>query len=81
MSDKAPADEHVWRVTEQLAHEFAGIVSRADLEDVVLSARRDLEGQVVPAALDEMLHRLAHYRLTRLTASTPGSPVQSPARP
>lgn len=77
MSEKAPADEHVSRVTEQLAHEFAGTVSRAELEDVVLGARRDLEGQVVPAALDEMLHRLAHYRLT---ASAPGIPVRSPAR-
>lgn len=72
MSENAPADEQVRRVTEQLAREFAGIVPRADLEEVVRAASRDLAGQVVPTALEEMLHRLAHYRLSQLTTSTPG---------
>ena len=74
MSRNAPADEHVSRTTEQLALEFAGIVPRANLERIVRAAKQDLEGQVVPTALDEMLHRLAHYRLTELTASASASP-------
>lgn len=73
MSGNAPVDEHVSRATELLAIEFAGLVPRADIESVVRAARQDLAGQVVPAALDEMLHRLAHYRLSRLTAASASS--------
>lgn len=69
MSENAPIDEHVSRATEQLAPEFAGVVPRAELESIVRTARQDLEGQVVPTALDEMLHRLAHYRLSSRIAS------------
>jgi hypothetical protein len=60
------ADENVSRVADALAREFAETVPRSHVVDIVRVARQDLDGQVPPSALDELLHRLAHYRLTRL---------------
>ncbi|HET6504142.1 MAG TPA: hypothetical protein VFG87_25615 [Amycolatopsis sp.] len=64
--DSRLADENVARVADGLAREFAETVPRSHVEDIVRLARQDLDGQIPPSALDELLHRLAHYRLSRL---------------
>lgn len=51
-------------VTRELVREFAGSIPEADVSRTVRGARHDLEGQIVPTAFPEMLHRLARYRLT-----------------
>jgi hypothetical protein len=53
-------------VIERLISEYRGVVPAALVAVVVLDAERDLHGQVVPASLDEMLHRLASFRLQEL---------------
>jgi hypothetical protein len=58
----APAD-CVSRVAVDLAAEFAGLLPLDTVTAEVATAERDLRGQVVPAALAEMLHRLADHRL------------------
>lgn len=65
--DVIEQDDYVSRLAGQLAREFGETVPRADIEEVVRVARRDLDGQVPPEALDELLHRLAHYRLSQLS--------------
>lgn len=65
--DVIESDDRVARVAEQLAREFGETVPRTDIDEVVHAARRDLDGQVPPHALDELLHRLAHYRLSELS--------------
>jgi hypothetical protein len=65
--DVIDTDDHVARVAEQLAREFGETVTRTDIDEVVRVARRDLDGQVPPHSLDELLHRLAHYRLSQLS--------------
>lgn len=47
----------------RLAEEFAGVHSRATVAAVVAAAVRDLSGQASPAALPELLERLARHRL------------------
>jgi hypothetical protein len=59
-------DRHVIEVTNGLAAEFSGVLSRPAVTATVLDARRDLEGQIVPEALSEMLHQLARHRLQTL---------------
>lgn len=68
-ADNTCEDPFVRAVTERLAREFAGSVAREDLEVTVHAARRDLEGQIVPEALAEMLHQLARHRLRRVSSS------------
>ncbi len=51
---------------EHLTSEYRGVVPAELVAVVVLDAERDLHGQVVPGALDEMLHRLAAIRLQEL---------------
>ncbi|WP_033288984.1 hypothetical protein [Amycolatopsis jejuensis] len=53
-------------VSDWLTGEFAGRFSPDAVRSVVRIAARDLEGQIVPEAMSEMLHRLARYRLSRL---------------
>ncbi|GHF32292.1 hypothetical protein FHX82_005116 [Amycolatopsis bartoniae] len=67
--DNVRGEHFVMAVTERLASEFAGFVAKEDVEAAVRTARRDLEGQIVPEALAEMLHRLAHHRLRRVTSA------------
>jgi hypothetical protein len=67
--DVSRSDRYVMEATSELTAEFSGVVSRAIVTNTVLDARRDLEGQIVPEALGEMLHRLAHHRLDRLCAT------------
>lgn len=64
--DVAPRPQ-VRRLIGDLAHEFGGTVPVADIRAEVLAAVADLDGQIVPDALEEMAHRLVRFRLeTRL---------------
>lgn len=75
--DKVRADDSVREVTDHLADEFAGVLRRADVAATVREACRDLDGQIVPAALTEMLHRLARYRLaSRIPMRRPTGPFR-----
>jgi hypothetical protein len=60
-------------VIAHMAAEYAGVVPTPLVVAVVRDAERDLRGQVVPAALGEMLHRLAAFRLHEITQDRPGS--------
>ncbi|HVV12039.1 three-helix bundle dimerization domain-containing protein [Amycolatopsis sp.] len=60
-------EQFVAEIVERLSREFAGAVPHGHVESTVRAARRDLEGQIVPEALEEMLHHLARYRLSRMT--------------
>lgn len=53
-------------VTDELLAEFGTLFSRSVISQVVGGAYRSLQGQVVEAALPEMLARLARTRLTAL---------------
>ena len=64
------------RVADELAIAFGGTLRREVIERVVLSARRDLDGEVPPAALAEFTHRAARQRLADLrgrSSPAPGS--------
>ncbi len=49
--------------------ELYGTVPVAAVRRVVLSVRRDLDGQVTPGAFPELLHRCAQERLQRVSSS------------
>ncbi|SEQ86566.1 hypothetical protein SAMN05216188_1063 [Lentzea xinjiangensis] len=63
------SDRHVMEVTNGLAAEFSGVIARPVVTRTVLEARDDLEGQIVPEALSEMLHQLARHRLGSLCSA------------
>ncbi|MDQ2586755.1 hypothetical protein [Saccharothrix yanglingensis] len=66
ITQDARADRYCLEAIGRLTAEFHDVLPREVVTDTVLAARRDLEGQVAGEALAEMLHRLAHHRLTRL---------------
>ncbi|MEV0675244.1 hypothetical protein AB0I60_01845 [Actinosynnema sp. NPDC050436] len=60
-------DDPVCRdVATRLAAQFGGTLSGRTVTTTVRQAHADLRGQIVPEALGEMLHRLAHHRLNDL---------------
>ncbi|HEY3465105.1 MAG TPA: hypothetical protein VGL47_08230 [Amycolatopsis sp.] len=59
------ADDITGEVSSWLTVEFASRLPAADIAEIVRSARTDLEGQIVPEAMGEMLHRLARFRVLR----------------
>ncbi|GAB2780864.1 hypothetical protein [Amycolatopsis magusensis] len=62
--DTARSEDVVSKVVRELAGEFA-TVPPSGIVGTVVAAKRDLDGQIVPEAMEEMLHRLAQFRLTR----------------
>ncbi|WP_245375170.1 three-helix bundle dimerization domain-containing protein [Crossiella equi] len=56
-------DGNLDRVADRLTEEFRDSVPEQVVRGTVREATRDLDGQTAPAAMAEMLHRLAHYRL------------------
>ncbi|XVV01262.1 hypothetical protein ACQPW3_28115 [Actinosynnema sp. CA-248983] len=68
--DEYSTDPLVKDTVTRLAAEFGGRVPRRVVLTTVTGARRDLEGQIVPEAFAEMLHRLAHHRLGALPTGT-----------
>jgi hypothetical protein len=63
VDDRQP--DELAMITARLVVRFAGKVPASDVRAAVTAARRDLDGQVVPEALAEMVHQLALYRLTQ----------------
>ncbi|GLY42753.1 hypothetical protein Amsp01_087760 [Amycolatopsis sp. NBRC 101858] len=59
------ADSITDEVSTWLTGEFASLLPATDITAIVRSARTDLEGQIVPEAMGEMLHRLARFRVLR----------------
>lgn len=72
--DVTNADQQVEGVTDALTEEFSGVLPKLVVSRTVLDARRDLEGQIVPEALGEMLHRLARHRLNSLGTAKKAAP-------
>ena len=58
-------EDIVDEVRAWLCTEFSGRLPPAEIAGIVRSARSDLEGQIVPESLGEMLHRLARFRVLR----------------
>ncbi|MDQ2586841.1 hypothetical protein [Saccharothrix yanglingensis] len=53
----------------RLTAEFRGRVPKGVVACTVLEARHDLQGQIRPGALAELLHRLAHHRLDAMVSA------------
>ena len=64
--------EDVRKVLNGLAAEFSGVLPNAVVSRTVLDAHQDLDGQIVPDALAEMLHHLARHRLVNLRTAETG---------
>jgi hypothetical protein len=67
------------RIAAHLTAEFDGVLPRAVVEAEVKAAEYELRGQVPPGSLDELLHRLAAYRLHERAGTRPR--VVPPQRP
>lgn len=59
------ADNITGEVSEWLSREFAASLPESTVHDIVRSAHADLDGQIRPDAMGEMLHRLARFRVLR----------------
>ena len=72
-------DDDWWMVeaVQRLAREFGGALCRADIAQVVSWCRADLEGPH-PAAMPELVERLARQRLLQRVSTIPG-PVSGAA--
>ncbi|MGC7102539.1 hypothetical protein ACPZ19_48385 [Amycolatopsis lurida] len=71
-------EDPVSKVARELATEFGRTVPPSGVVGTVVAAKRDLDGQIVPEAMEEMLHRLARFRLARWEAAgSPRSPLPS----
>lgn len=68
------SNKDVREVFNGLANEFSGVLPRTVVSRTVLDAHQDLDGQIVPAALAEMLHHLARHRLVTLHTSDAEGP-------
>ncbi|HEX5406925.1 MAG TPA: hypothetical protein VFX16_32015 [Pseudonocardiaceae bacterium] len=55
-------------IAERLTLEFEPSLPPTVVRHTLVEAGRDLAGQIAPEAWDEMVYRLAQYRLGRLTA-------------
>ncbi|MFC3453760.1 hypothetical protein [Amycolatopsis speibonae] len=66
-------DHHTDDITDEvrqwLSREFSSSLSESAVTEIVCSAHADLEGQIRPDAMGEMLHRLARFRVLRTLAS------------
>ncbi|MFI9457037.1 hypothetical protein [Amycolatopsis sp. NPDC052450] len=58
-------DDITGEVREWLSREFATSLPESAVDDIVLAAHADLDGQIRPDAMGEMLHRLARFRVLR----------------
>lgn len=75
---RAPACADV--TVRRLVAEFAGVHSAATVAAVVAEAGRHLSGQASPAALPELLERLARHRLGA-EETPPAEPCRPRSRP
>ena len=51
-------------LTRRVLAEYHSLLPHATLEAKIRAAEVELRGQVSPGSLDEMIHRLAGYRLS-----------------
>lgn len=62
-------DHHTDDITDEvrrwLSREFASSLSESAVSEIVRAAHAELEGQIRPDAMGEMLHRLARFRVLR----------------
>jgi hypothetical protein len=58
-------EDIVDEVRTWLSGEFSKRLPESAIGDIVRGARSDLDGQIVPEAMGEMLHRLARFRVLR----------------
>ncbi|MFT7840328.1 hypothetical protein Q5530_29650 [Saccharothrix sp. BKS2] len=63
MVNRHQQDPYLRQAVDELTAEYRGRLPGSVVARTVLGARQDLEGQIQPEALAEMLHRLARYRL------------------
>lgn len=63
MTKYSNGSESVDGVAQRLMVEFDGILSKRQVAGTVLQAVAELDGEVPPGALPQMLHQLAHQRL------------------
>lgn len=73
------SNKDVREVFNGLAIEFSGVLPRAVVSRTVLDAHQDLDGQIVPDALAEMLHHLVRHRLVALHTPDAEGPRRVPA--
>lgn len=53
---------------DQLCFEFGGALSPSVICTTLAGAEHDLTGQIAPEAWDEMVYRLAQYRLDQIVS-------------
>ncbi|MFD5245644.1 hypothetical protein ACFWIW_13915 [Amycolatopsis sp. NPDC058340] len=58
-------DDITDEVRQWLCREFASSLPESAVDDIVRTAHADLDGQIRPDAMGEMLHRLARFRVLR----------------
>ncbi|MCR6490654.1 hypothetical protein M8542_48435 [Amycolatopsis sp. OK19-0408] len=63
------AEDIIVEVSDWLSGEFASRLPEDVIADIVRGARADLQGQIVPESLGELLHRLARFRVLRTIGS------------
>ena len=66
--DVSTLEPWLTQMVSRLSVEFGGAVSPLVVTGVVVGARQDVTGQIVPEARDEMVYRLARHRLTQIDA-------------
>ena len=66
----ASPTEAVAEVASELVAEFRGLLPADVVQTEIAMADRELCGQILPAALAELLHRLARYRLEQRVQRT-----------
>jgi hypothetical protein len=62
------ADYRDRAIAERLSLEFEAVLPPSAVHTTLAGAERDLAGQIAPEAWDEMVYRLAQYRLGQITA-------------
>jgi len=67
-------------VTDRLAREFGAGLRPGQLDEIVESCLRDLDGQVPAPALPEFTERLARARLARLVSESERPATVPPRR-
>lgn len=66
--DLYSADSREGAVRKRLYSEFEATVPLSVMRSTLARAEHDLTGQIVPEAWDEMVYRLARYRLEQITS-------------
>ena len=63
-------DSWITQLATQLRTEFEGVLPADVVTTTTLTAKHDLAGQIAPEAQNEMVYRLARYRLDQLCSES-----------